>query len=314
MAKTNRQRTTKASDKASKAADETKPKDGKEVPKAKKPRAKVNVTPAPESSKATPQKTEDPSPIPPAQIEMEVHHHPQLDHSPKPWKEYLLEGLMIFIAVMMGFIAENVREAITNHQHVKELTSQLVQDLKTDTAQLNEIYQFETNILKIDDTLVNLLQRPVKNEEIGHLQKLVANSHNIALFHPSAGAIFAIKNELHLKQFSSSKIISYIAAYERHTELLHTAQDVALQYQRSFVDPFLLKHFTAANLSAAFSGGKLEKPEMRNLSQEDITQLGVDMVLITIVNNELLRDNRRTKNDVTTLLQYVKERYQPDEE
>ena len=42
--------------------------------------------------------------------QMEVHHHPQLDHKHKPWKEYLLEGLMIFIAVMMGFIAENIRE------------------------------------------------------------------------------------------------------------------------------------------------------------------------------------------------------------
>ena len=314
MAKTNRQRTTKISDKAPKAADETKLTDGKEAPKAKRSRPKVSSTKEPESSKATPEKIEESSQTASAQIEMEVHHHPQLDHSPKPWKEYLLEGLMIFIAVMMGFIAENVREAITNHQHVKELTSQLVQDLKTDTTQLNEIYQFETGILKTTDTLINLLQPPLKNEDIGHIQRLVANSHSIPLFHPSAGAIFAIKNELHLKQFSSSKIISYIASYERHTELLHTAQDVALQYQRSYVDPFLLKHFTAANLSAAFSGGKLEKPEMRNLSQEDITQLGVNMVLIRVVNDELLRDNRKTKNDVTALLQYVKERYQPDEE
>jgi hypothetical protein len=37
---------------------------------------------------------------------MDVAHHPQLEHKPKPFKEYLLEGFMIFIAVMMGFIAE----------------------------------------------------------------------------------------------------------------------------------------------------------------------------------------------------------------
>ena len=43
---------------------------------------------------------------------MEVHHHPKLDH--KPWKEYFLEGLMIFIAVCMGFIAENIREHISD--------------------------------------------------------------------------------------------------------------------------------------------------------------------------------------------------------
>jgi len=64
--------------------------------------------------------------------EMEVHHHPQLDHRHKPWKEYLLEGFMIFIAVMMGFIAENVRENITNSEHAEQLTSQLAQDLRAD--------------------------------------------------------------------------------------------------------------------------------------------------------------------------------------
>ncbi len=54
---------------------------------------------------------------------MEVQHHPQLEHKHKAWKEYLLEGFMIFIAVMMGFIAENIREDITNREHVKQLTT-----------------------------------------------------------------------------------------------------------------------------------------------------------------------------------------------
>ena len=35
---------------------------------------------------------------------MEVHHHPDLHHKPKKWKEYFLEFLMIFLAVTMGFI------------------------------------------------------------------------------------------------------------------------------------------------------------------------------------------------------------------
>lgn len=28
---------------------------------------------------------------------MEVHHHPQLEHKPKPWKEYVLEYIMIVL-------------------------------------------------------------------------------------------------------------------------------------------------------------------------------------------------------------------------
>jgi hypothetical protein len=95
------------------------------------------------------------------ETKMEVHHHPQLEHNPKPWKEYLLEGFMIFIAVMMGFIAENIRDEINNSEHARQLTSQLVQDLKADTTNLIEIYRAETQIIKNNDTLFNLLQQPL---------------------------------------------------------------------------------------------------------------------------------------------------------
>src|ERR1700759_2134159 len=71
---------------------------------------------------------------------MEVHHHPQLEHKPKPFKEFLLEGLMIFVAVIMGFVAENIRQTIDDNEHVTQLTTRLVSDLKTDSTQLDECY------------------------------------------------------------------------------------------------------------------------------------------------------------------------------
>lgn len=53
------------------------------------------------------------NPSPPIES-MEVHHHPQIEK--KNLKEYLLEGLMIFMAVTMGFFAEKIRENITEHE------------------------------------------------------------------------------------------------------------------------------------------------------------------------------------------------------
>jgi len=70
---------------------------------------------------------------------MEVHHHPQLDHKPKPWKEYILEGLMIFLAVTMGFFAESLREHIGNNEREKQIIASLVRDIKKDTAKLNDL-------------------------------------------------------------------------------------------------------------------------------------------------------------------------------
>ena len=59
---------------------------------------------------------------------MEVHHHPQVEK--KNFKEYLLEGLMIFLAVTMGFIAENIRENVSDHRKEMELIRSLVKDLR----------------------------------------------------------------------------------------------------------------------------------------------------------------------------------------
>jgi len=248
------------------------------------------------------------------ETEMEVHHHPQLEHKPKPWKEYLLEGFMIFIAVMMGFIAENIREDITNREHARQLTLQLVHDLKSDTAQLNYIYAKESQIVKYNDTLFNLLQQPLKNADTRRIQKLAANSHSMWPFHPSAGAIGAIKNELHLKQFSSSNIISYFSGYERGIELLHTVQDINLQYQRIYLDPFITLHFSPANMVAAFSDLPVPNGQMRNLTQVDIDQLAADMVLIRIVSKEMVRDNRELNMDVVDMLHYVIKHYQLEKE
>ena len=249
----------------------------------------------------------------PTPTQMEVHHHPQLEHNPKPWKEYLLEGFMIFIAVMMGFIAENIREDISNKEHVRHLTAQLVRDLRADTGQINVGYKGVADMMKSNDTLFAMLQQPIAKIDLKKLQLLIANAHSIFLFHPAMGAVSAIKNEIHLKQFANSKMIGFIADYERHIELAHTIQDILMQYQRTYLDPFLRSHFTPANLDTAFTDTPAPTSQMRNLTQADLTQLATDMVLIKISLREQLRDNNFIKDDVVHMLKYVKEQYHPEE-
>ncbi len=139
--------------------------------------------------------------------EMEVHHHAKVPHESKTINEYLLEGFMIFIAVLMGFIAESIRQNFSDKEQVRQLTLQLVQDLKSDTAMLNKLYINESLILQKEDTLLAFLQQPPGKADKKRIQKLIADSHSMWPFHPSAGAIAAIKNELHLQQFSNSAII-----------------------------------------------------------------------------------------------------------
>jgi hypothetical protein len=69
---------------------------------------------------------------------MEVHHHPQLPKGEKKrFSEYLLEFLMIFLAVTMGFFAENIRERFTERHMEQEYISSLVAELSSDTVKLS---------------------------------------------------------------------------------------------------------------------------------------------------------------------------------
>jgi len=61
---------------------------------------------------------------------MEVHHHPDLHHKKKNFKEYFLEFLMIFLAVTLGFFSESILEHLGEKAKGKEY-------LKTGMKQAN---------------------------------------------------------------------------------------------------------------------------------------------------------------------------------
>ena len=69
---------------------------------------------------------------------MEVHHPHHPTHK-KKWSEYILEFVMLFAAVTLGFFAENVRE----HQVIEHKTQQNLQsvilDLKKDSVLIKDI-------------------------------------------------------------------------------------------------------------------------------------------------------------------------------
>jgi hypothetical protein len=84
---------------------------------------------------------------------MEVHHSHHLDHK-KKWSEYLLEFLMLFLAVFLGFTAENIREHKIERHREADYIKGLLQNLKDDTTNLNHtIPVLITRIQKLDSII-----------------------------------------------------------------------------------------------------------------------------------------------------------------
>jgi hypothetical protein len=89
---------------------------------------------------------------------MEVHHHPDLHHKPKPWKEYLLEYLMIFLAVMTGFFAESYREHLGDRAKETEYMRSMVQDIRADITEIEKTEGEFTQICSVIDTMLTCLK------------------------------------------------------------------------------------------------------------------------------------------------------------
>ena len=50
---------------------------------------------------------------------MEIHKHAHRERHKKNWVDYLSEFFMLFLAVFLGFIAENTREHIVDREREK---------------------------------------------------------------------------------------------------------------------------------------------------------------------------------------------------
>ncbi len=92
---------------------------------------------------------------------MEVHHHPHV--AKKNFKEYLLEGLMIFLAVSMGFIAENIREHLSDNKKENEYIRSFCEDLKADTGRINFLVQFDAEKISALNNMGNCYDTVTKN-------------------------------------------------------------------------------------------------------------------------------------------------------
>jgi len=84
---------------------------------------------------------------------MEVHTHTHTTR--KKWTHYFWEFLMLFLAVFCGFLAENKREHIVEHQREKKYMQSMLSDLKADSIMFSRgIKRKEERINAIDSVFI----------------------------------------------------------------------------------------------------------------------------------------------------------------
>jgi hypothetical protein len=143
---------------------------------------------------------------------MEVHHHPKVEK--KNFKEYFLEFVMIFLAVTLGFFAENIRESVADSNREKEYVNSIIEDLKTDSANLHFIiYNYMPAINGWVDSSVSLLQSSnTINDRV--IYQAIENATLWRHFNPNQRTLTQLKNSGNFILISDGKAIDGILDYD----------------------------------------------------------------------------------------------------
>lgn len=164
---------------------------------------------------------------------MEVQKHPHHVMHKKKWNEYLLEFFMLFLAVFLGFVAENIRERITEHERAKIYAATMVSDLTADTSELNEYVEYMSYAANNVDTLFQLLSEATPQQiPSGKLYWYGLWGGTPRIFIPNDATFQQMKSAGTLRYFSNN-LMQQVAKYD---QLIRRMKNYEEQDERIFTE------------------------------------------------------------------------------
>ena len=211
---------------------------------------------------------------------MEVHHPHHPTHK-KKWSEYLLEFFMLFLAVTLGFFAENLREHMTEKNKTKELLEVVAKDFEKDMKSIEFHLKFNDYRRSICDSLDSILQFPndkIEQQLYYHLMLEFPHMSKFTSFNKSRNEAeskgyftnnndLELANSVHMYNYFNGELDAFF-----QTEMNTLSNFIDNKYYK-FVDPDILRKGKGLPKT-----GFPYKMGIKKISDEDIKELRVQLV------------------------------------
>ncbi len=248
---------------------------------------------------------------------MEVHKHPHHVTHKKKWGEYLLEFFMLFLAVFLGFVAENIREEKADEKKENQYMLYMIQDLKKDTAALQETLRRSASIKNNLDMAVTILisadttdslTRKLYNLNLNYLQGIpVFFSDRTSSQLKNAGAMRLIKDNEVL-----THLFTYWSQAENLKGLSTTLDEMRLHAREATYGIFNTKYYLQNN-----NGDPLitEKPVLMTNDFKTLTELANRLEHIkNLVQNVYIPRQKDEVIEAEKLIEIIKKEYHLENE
>ena len=188
---------------------------------------------------------------------------------------------MLFLAVTLGFLVENQREHFVEHKQEKQYMKLMLEDLMTDTSQLEKsLGDINSSLLYMDSALSFLVKGDHAKENAGAAYHFTSMSLKRIPVVFTDRTVTQLKNSGRMRIVRSQKVMDALTHYWNHIEVIRISLDRHAHY-RSMGRDLEIKIF---NLGKNFLGnhGFMTNPA------EQIQLASKDPVLVTEYANAIV--------------------------
>jgi hypothetical protein len=250
---------------------------------------------------------------------MEVHHH---SHTPrKKWTHYFWEFMMLFLAVTLGFFVENQREHFIEHKREKAYVRSLVEDLKRDTASIDQAAILRINIRAMVDSLIMLLKAKSPQQSGGHIYYLARKiPYSDGRFNFNTKTFEQLKSSGNLRLIRRMEILDTISDYYFDAANAATRGPLDMNFENRR-DLYLSLHklFDASvfhqmmdSINPLVFYEPTTNPPFVTNDPAVINEICMRFHFIYGTHRVIMMDNERLKKKATSLIRLLQEEYHLD--
>jgi hypothetical protein len=132
---------------------------------------------------------------------------------------------MLFLAVFCGFLAEYKLEHTIEHNREQQYITTLIEDLKSDTAQLRQVIAYKMRREKMVDSLIMYLSSPDHEKHGSDIYYYARNLTRPQYFFPNDRTIQQLKNSGSLRLIRNLAVSDSIMYYDQQVRYLLTLNE-----------------------------------------------------------------------------------------
>jgi len=209
----------------------------------------------------------------------------------------------------MGFIAENIRESITENKRAAEFARSYYSDIKKDTLLLHRVMRFNAHKMAAIDSAINALSEPKnpRTDTIEVYKGMIASY--VFPFEPSSGNYEQLKASGAIRNFKQ-KLVDLMNEYDLQARRVVQREEIT---QKFVTEQYLPIMMTKANMQVSWdiiTKAKIEHPIYMDRS-EAYTRQYINMVtLAKIFAFRSIQEYQRLLKEADKVMAELKTEYE----